>query len=91
MEGGGPLPGGLTDWGWCVPGCDGKPDRKTEKVWRARVHELPVDSYVYENCSTGVDTRTEFCTGHPITQGGMVVWDLVGTITTSPCLPLLLC
>ena len=74
------------DWGWCVPGCDGKPDRKTEEVWRARVHELPVDSYVYENCSTGVDTRTEFCTGHPVTQGGMVVWDLVGTLTTSPSL-----
>ena len=27
------------------------------------VHELPVDAFVYENCSTNVDTMTEFCTG----------------------------
>ena len=27
------------------------------------VHELPVDAFVYENCSINVDTMTEFCTG----------------------------
>ena len=27
------------------------------------VHELPVDAFVYENCSVNVDTMTEFCTG----------------------------
>ena len=54
------------------------------------VHELPVDAFVYENCSINVDTMTEFCTGlknwrfcpwtfltsegTPITRGKMAVY-----------------
>ena len=31
--------------------------------WHEYAHEAVVDSFVYENCSHGVDTFTEFCTG----------------------------
>ena len=59
------------NWGWCVPGCDGSQDQNRDKMYRQRVHELPVDAFVYENCSVNVDTRTEFCTGSAIAQGKM--------------------
>ena len=57
------------NWGWCIPGCDGSLTEHEEKVFRLKVHELPVDAFVYENCSLNVDTFHEFCTGNPITQG----------------------
>lgn len=60
------------NWGWCVPGCDGSQDENMESKFRKQVHELPVDSFVYENCSVNVDTMTEFCTGSAITQGKMM-------------------
>ena len=59
------------NWGWCVPGCDGSEDQTMEETFRRNIHELPVDSFVYENCSVNVDTFTEFCTGSAITQGKM--------------------
>ena len=41
--------------------------RNTERIGLARnVHELPVDAFVYENCSINVDTLTEFCTGFEV-------------------------
>ena len=33
------------------------------------VHEIPVDSFVYENCSLNIDTQTEFCAASPLTWG----------------------
>jgi hypothetical protein len=33
-----------------------------------------VDAFVYENCSKGVDTHTEFCTGVPITSALGQIW-----------------
>ena len=41
--------------------------KNTERIGLARnVHELPVDAFVYENCSINVDTLTEFCTGFEV-------------------------
>ena len=37
-------------------------------ILRNRLHELPVDSFVYENCSVNVDTFSEFCSGHAVLQ-----------------------
>ena len=54
---------GCEDWGWCVPGCDGAMDLQDNNNFARTLHELPVDSFVYENCSLNVDTLTEFCTG----------------------------
>lgn len=59
------------NWGWCRPGCDGSQDQQREDTFRREIHELPVDAFVYENCSVNVDTFTEFCTGSPITQGNL--------------------
>ena len=51
-------------WGWCAPGCDGDLDLPDDvKDFSGHIHELPVDSFVYENCSLNVDTLSEFCTG----------------------------
>ena len=54
---------GCQDWGWCVPGCDGVMDLQDTNNATRSLHELPVDSFVYENCSFNVDPATEFCTG----------------------------
>ena len=52
------------EWGWCAPGCDGDLDLPMDHSnFTGHIHELPVDSFVYENCSLNVDTLTEFCTG----------------------------
>ena len=52
------------EWGWCAPGCDGSLDKPSDdKEFWNKIHELPVDSFVYENCSLNVDTLTEFCSG----------------------------
>ena len=52
------------EWGWCAPGCDGSLDKPSDdKEFWNKIHELPVDSFVYENCSLNVDTLSEFCTG----------------------------
>ena len=69
------------NWGWCIPGCDGSLDEDPADFIN-RVHELPVDAYVYENCSKGVDTLSEFCTGFPITQGKMVEYRYKDNDTT---------
>ena len=51
-------------WGWCAPGCDGDLDLPGDvKDFPGHIHELPVESFVYENCSLNVDTLSEFCTG----------------------------
>ena len=42
--------------------------------WHEYAHEAVVDSFVYENCSHGVDTFTEFCTGW---SGPGTCWALV--------------
>jgi len=73
------------NWGWCTPGCDGSEDPReppkyfgntfaSYQYFMKNVHELPVDAFVYENCSINVDTMTEFCTGTPITRGKMAVY-----------------
>eukprot|EP00092_Neocalanus_flemingeri_P085849 GFUD01108081.1.p1 GENE.GFUD01108081.1~~GFUD01108081.1.p1 ORF type:complete len:485 (+),score=107.24 GFUD01108081.1:73-1455(+) len=75
------------NWGWCVPGCDGSQDQNREETFRRNIHELPVDAFVYENCSVNVDTLTEFCTGSAITQGKMSVYRFDNTsqdLNTSP-------
>jgi len=51
-------------WGWCIDGCDN--ERPSD--FNENIHELPVHSFVYENCSNNVDTFSEFCTGFPITR-----------------------
>merc|ERR1712200_88550 len=51
-------------WGWCVEGCDEDKPRD----FNENIHEIEVDAFVYENCSTNVDTFTEFCTGSPIVR-----------------------
>ena len=63
------------NWGWCQPECDEdwfQPGqlRLRNKIfshnvsdWHTYAHEAVVDSFVYENCSHGIDTFTEFCTG----------------------------
>ena len=43
---------------------------------RQRLHELPVDSFVYENCSRNVDTFTEFCSGYATLIGDKKIYDL---------------
>ncbi|XP_023331904.1 uncharacterized protein LOC111704026 isoform X2 [Eurytemora carolleeae] len=53
-----------TSWGWCIDGCD----KNTPSDFNDNIHEIQVDSFVYENCSRNVDTFTEFCTGSPITR-----------------------
>ena len=40
------------------------------------LHEQAVDSFVYENCTSNVDTFTEFCTGHALLQGAKLVYDM---------------
>lgn len=59
------------NWGWCLPGCDESLDEQTHDTFRRNVHELPVDAFVYENCSISVDTLSEFCTGSTFHQGKM--------------------
>lgn len=64
----------------CTPGCDGsedpmEPPKYFGNTFARNVHELPVDAFVYENCSINVDTLTEFCTGTPITRGKMAVYN----------------
>jgi len=54
--------GGSTAWGWCVDGCE----KNTSSDFSRKIHEIQVDSFVYENCSNNVDTFSEFCTGSPI-------------------------
>merc|ERR1712142_380929 len=49
-----------SNWGWCLPECD---EDWMQPDWHNYAHETLVDSFVYENCSHGVDTFTEFCTG----------------------------
>jgi len=63
-----------TQWGWCVPGCDGELDRSVLDEDRQRLHELPVDSFVYENCSSNVDTFTEFCSGYATLTGSKRIY-----------------
>jgi len=48
------------NWGWCLPECE---EDWLQPDWHKYAHEAVVDSFVYENCSHGVDTFTEFCTG----------------------------
>ena len=42
--------------------------------FRQRLHELPVDSFVYENCSSNVDTFTEFCSGYATLTGSKRIY-----------------
>merc|ERR1711971_318413 len=42
---------------------------------RQRLHELPVDSFVYENCSRNVDTFTEFCSRYATLTGEKMIYN----------------
>jgi hypothetical protein len=61
-------------WGWCLPECD---ESNHQPNVHRYAHEAVVDAFVYENCSKGVDTRTEFCTGVPVTASFGQIWDIV--------------
>ena len=41
------------------------------------LRERAVDSFVYENCTSTVDTFTEFCTGHALLQGARLIYDQI--------------
>merc|ERR1712212_454404 len=49
-----------TNWGWCLPECD---EPYKQPATQEYPHEVAVDAFVYENCSHGVNTFKEFCTG----------------------------
>ena len=59
------------DWGWCQPQCDADPEVPFEV---SNLHEAAVDSFVYDGCSPGVNTETEFCTGTPIVKSYGQKW-----------------
>jgi hypothetical protein len=65
------LPSQEEGWGWCLPQCS---ESNLQASYHATAHEAAVDAFVYENCSKGVDTHTEFCTGVPITSALGQIW-----------------
>ena len=68
-------------WGWCLPECD---ESNLQPDIHRTAHEAVVDAFVYENCSKGVDTRTEFCTGVPVTMSLGQIWNVDATNRASP-------
>lgn len=67
------IPGQDEGWGWCLPECD---ESNLQPDLHRTAHEAVVDSFVYENCSKGVDTKTEFCTGVPVTMSLGQIWNV---------------
>ncbi|XP_023337120.1 uncharacterized protein LOC111708089 [Eurytemora carolleeae] len=49
-----------SNWGWCLPECD---EAYIQPEKHEYPHEVAVDAFVYENCSHGINTFKEFCTG----------------------------
>jgi len=52
-----------SNWGWCLPECDEDFKQPEGHEYHEYPHEVAVDAFVYENCSNGIDTFKEFCTG----------------------------
>jgi len=66
------LPSPDKNWGWCQPECE---ENHQQPAFHKTIHEAAVDAFVYENCSRGINTPTEFCTGSPIKSGFGQVWE----------------
>lgn len=56
-------------WGWCQPDC-----HESEQT----LIEASVDAFVYQNCSSDINMKKEFCTGEPTVTGYGQFWNRTG-------------